>query len=54
LPDLVGPDPKVSLRHQCELLDLCRSTYYYESCPESEENLALMRRLDELHLAHPV
>jgi len=50
----VGPDGKVSLRHQCELLDLCRSTYYYEPCPESEENLALMRRLDELHMKYPV
>jgi putative transposase len=51
---LVGPDPQLSVRHQCELLELCRSTYYYEPCPETEENLALMRRLDELHLEHPV
>src|SRR5207249_5001942 len=32
----------------------CRSSYYYQCCPETEENLALMRRLDELHLEHPV
>jgi putative transposase len=51
---LVGPDPQISVRHQCELLELCRSTYYYEPCPETEENLALMRRLDELHLENPV
>jgi len=51
---LVGPDPQVSVRHQCELLELCRSSYYYEPCLETEENLALMRRLDELHLEHPV
>jgi putative transposase len=31
-----------------------RSGYYYEPVPESEENLALMRRLDELNLEHPV
>jgi putative transposase len=54
LHGLVGVDPQVSVRHQCELLELCRSSYYYEPCPESEENLALMRRLDELHLEHPV
>jgi len=42
------------VRHQCELLELCRSSYYYECCPETEENLALMRRLDQLHLEHPV
>ena len=54
LAGLVGPDPDVSVRHQCELLELCRSGYYYQPCPETPENLALMRRLDELHLAHPV
>ena len=42
------------MRHQCELLDLCRGTYYYQCAPETEENLGLMRRLDELHLEHPV
>lgn len=42
------------MRHQCELLDLCRSTCYYQCQPETPANLALMRRLDELHLAHPV
>ena len=42
------------MRHQCELLDLCRSSYYYQCAPETEENLALMRRLDELHLTQPV
>jgi putative transposase len=38
---------------QCELLDLCRSSLYYQSKPVSPVDLALMRRLDELHLAHP-
>jgi putative transposase len=33
---------------------LSRSGYYYEPVSESEENLALMRRLDELNLEHPV
>lgn len=54
LQELVSPDPKVSVRHQCELLELCRRSYYYQCAPETEENLALMRRLDELHLEHPV
>jgi putative transposase len=43
-----------SIRRQCELLELSRTAYYYEPCPETEENLRLMRRLDELHLEHPV
>jgi len=44
----------LSLRRQCDLLEVCRGSYYYEPCPETEENLGLMRRLDELHLEHPV
>jgi putative transposase len=38
---------------QCELLDLCRSSLYYEPAPVSAADLALMRRLDELHLEYP-
>jgi putative transposase len=50
----VVADGEPSIRHQCELLGLGRSTYYYEPCGESQENLRLMRRLDQLHLEHPV
>lgn len=38
---------------QCELLDVCRSSLYYQPKPVSEADLALMRRIDGLHLAHP-
>ena len=38
---------------QCELLDLCRSSLYYQPKPVSAADLALMRRIDELHLRHP-
>ena len=55
LRDQVEPcHTEPSIRRQCELLGISRSGYYYEPCPETEENLQLMRRLDELHLAHPV
>jgi len=50
----VDLSPDVSIRRQCELVGISRSGFYYEPCPESEENLGLMRRLDELHLEHPV
>ncbi|MDA9544797.1 integrase [Bradyrhizobium sp. CCBAU 45321] len=36
-----------------EALKLARSTVYYEPRPVSAEDLALMRRLDELHLDYP-
>jgi putative transposase len=38
---------------QCQLLELPRSTAYYQPAPESAENLALMHRIDELHLEFP-
>ena len=41
------------LSRQCELLGVSRSSQYYEPLGESAQNLALMRRMDELHLEHP-
>ncbi|GMV50771.1 MAG: transposase [Nitrospira sp.] len=41
------------VRRQCQLLKLARSTAYYQPTPVSGRELALMRRLDELHLRHP-
>lgn len=35
-------------------MDISRGAYYYQPCAESQENLTLMRLLDELHLEHPV
>jgi len=48
-------DPSLSIRRQCELLRLPRSSYYKPrpTCFESAENLELMRRIDEEFLRHP-
>ena len=46
-------DAHLSVRRQCELLGLHRSNLYYEPVPESAENLALMRLIDEEYLRHP-
>lgn len=43
----------IAIIRQCELLDLPRSSYYYEPEPETAQNLGLMRQMDELHLEHP-
>ena len=43
----------LSLSRQCGLLGVGRASQYRSPSGESAENLALMRRLDELHLAHP-
>ena len=52
---MIEPCERPSIRHQCELLELCRSGYYYEPCAETAENLAdrykLTRRdVDEVAL----
>ena len=38
---------EISVRRQCELLGVNRSGLYYAPVGESEENLLLMRLLDE-------
>ena len=43
----------ISIAKQCELLSLARSSYYYCATGESEENLLLMRLLDEKYTRTP-
>lgn len=50
---LVEPHGEISMRRQCELLGVSRSSLYYEPVEPDSEELALMRRVDELHLEHP-
>jgi putative transposase len=46
--------PALPVTRQCELLALPRSSVYAEPASAvSDEDLALMRRLDELHLKYP-
>ena len=45
--------PALSVRRQCELLGLSRSSLYYEPAGETVENLRLMRRIDEQYTARP-
>jgi len=50
----VEPDhPQISLRRQCELLGLNRSTLYYTPVGASELNLRLMRLIDEQYTRTP-
>ena len=50
---MIDRDDGLALSRQCELLGVSRSSQYYRPLGESAQSLALMRRLDELHLAHP-
>jgi putative transposase len=51
---LVEPShPELSVRRQCELLGLNRSSLYYQPASETPENLRLMRLIDQEYTAHP-
>lgn len=43
----------LSVRRQCELLGLNRSTLYYQPASETTENLQLMRLIDEQYIQTP-
>ena len=43
----------VSVRRQCELLNLSRSGFYYEPLPISAEDQTIMNQIDEIYLKYP-
>ena len=54
LRPLVEPDhPRLSVRQQCALLGLNRSSLYYEPAAQTAENLALMKRIDRQYTDCP-
>jgi len=44
---------RLALSRQAELLGISRGSLYYDACPVSAADLAVMRRIDELHLDYP-
>ena len=50
---MIDASHELPVNRQAQLLDLARSTVYYLPKPSSAADLALMRRIDELHLEHP-
>ena len=50
---MIDRDHPLSITRQAELLTISRGTVYYLPRPVSPADLALMRRIDELHLEHP-
>jgi putative transposase len=44
---------ELPVTRQCQILELARSTAYYAPQATSSADLALMRRIDELHLEYP-
>jgi len=51
---MVKPDyPELSIQSQCQLLGISRSSYYYQPQDISDEELRLLRLLDEQYLKTP-
>jgi putative transposase len=50
---MIEPAEKLSISRQCELVSLNRSTLYYQNKPVSEENIALMKKIDEIYTDSP-
>src|SRR5947207_4745439 len=50
---MIDPTHPLPIVRQAQLLELSRASVYYLPQPTPPSDLALMRRIDELHLEHP-
>ncbi len=50
---MIGPSESLSISSQCRLLGISRSSFYYQPKPVKEEDLKLMRLIDEQFLKTP-
>ncbi len=50
---MIDRDARLAVVRQCRLLGMSRSSLYYRGKTVSEEELTLMRTIDEIHLARP-
>jgi len=50
---MINREHALPITRQAQLLDMSRGTVYYLARTVSAADLALMRRIDELHLEHP-
>ena len=45
--------PQLSIRRQCEVLDLSRASFYYQPAQETVLNLELMKLIDQQYTRTP-
>ena len=50
---MIDRDHELSVSRQAKVLGISRGSVYYLPQPTSDADLALMRRMDELHLEYP-
>jgi putative transposase len=44
---------ELPIRRQCQILEIGRSSYYYQAVPVKQADVDLMRVIDEIHLKYP-
>ena len=47
---MIDPESNLSVMNQCQLLNISRSSFYYKPKPIKEQDLQLMRLIDEQYL----
>jgi putative transposase len=50
---MVNREEMLSIRCQCDLVSVNRGSFYYQPLGETEENLRVMRLMDEHYLKRP-
>ena len=50
---MIDRDHQLPLTRQSQILELSRSSLYYQAVSISDRDLELMRVIDELHMKHP-
>ncbi len=50
---MIDPEHDLPIQKQAEVLQISRSSVYYQARPVSASDLWLMRQIDELHLNYP-
>jgi putative transposase len=49
----VNKDEKLGIKRQCELLEVCRSSFYYIPQQEGFDNQELMKLIDKQYMETP-
>ena len=50
---MIDRNHTLPIKRQAKLQSIGRSTVYYRPRPVSDADLAVMRRIDQIHLSHP-
>ncbi len=50
---MIDRSHELPIRRQCQILEIGRSSYYYQAVPVNQADVDRMRMIDEIHLKYP-